>query len=47
MYFYLLIFTEGRAGGGGGAVHRLPKRVGILRRFCLKTDVDFTQFGLE
>ena len=46
MYFYLLIFTEGRAGGGG-AVHRLPKRVGILRRFCLKTDVDFTQFGLE
>ena len=44
MYFYLLIFTE---RSGGGSVHRLPKRVGFLRRFALKTSIDLAQFGLE
>ena len=24
-----------------------PQRVGFLRRFCLKTGLDFAQFGLE
>ena len=24
-----------------------PQRVGVLRRFCLKTGIDFAHFGLE
>ena len=42
-----------RVGGGGGApLYKLcryvpPHRVGFLRRFCLKTGINFAHFGLE
>ena len=44
------IFSGG--GGGGPPLYKpyryvLPQRVGFLRRFCLKTGIDFADFGLE
>ena len=45
------IFSGG-VGGGGPPLYKpyrdvLPHRVGFLRRFCLKTGIDFADFGLE
>ena len=43
---------RGGAGAGGPPLYKpyryvLPHRVGFLRRFCLKTGIDFADFGLE
>ena len=45
------IFSGG-GGGGGPPLYKpyryvLPHRVGFLRRFCLKTGIDFADFRLE
>jgi len=42
----------GGGGGGGPPLYKpyryvLPQRVGFLRRFGLKTGIDFADFGLE
>ena len=51
-----LNMTESRRGGGGGVrvlsyvshiVMCRPKKVGLLRRFNLKTCIDFGHFDLE
>ena len=44
------IFSGG--GAGGPPLYKPyryvpPQRVGFLRRFCLKTGIDFADFGLE
>ena len=44
------ILSEG-GGGGGDSLSKpyryvLPQMVGFLRRFALKTGIDFTHFGL-
>ena len=46
--------TPGGGGGGGGGTLQYkpyryvpPHRVGFLRRFGLKTGIDFAHFGLE
>ena len=46
------IFSGGGERGGGPPLYKpyryvLPQRVGFLRRFCLKTGIDFAGFGLE
>ena len=46
MYFFFLP-TAKETGGGGYSLYVPPYRVGFLRRFGLKTDIQFTHFGLE
>ena len=33
------IFTEGRGGGGGESVHRLPKKRSEKKKKCLSSDI--------
>ena len=33
------IFTEGRGRGGGGSVHRLPKKRSERKKKCLPSDI--------
>ena len=45
-------FLAAGGAGGGPPLYKpyryvLPQRVGFLRRFCLKTGIDFADFGLE
>ena len=45
MYFFFLP-TAKETGRGGYSLY-VPYRVGFLRRFGLKTGIQFTHFGLE
>ena len=46
MYFFSCRLPR-KPGGGGYSLYVLPYRVGFLRRFGLKTGIQFTHFGLE
>ena len=46
MYFFFLP-TAKETGWGGYSLYVPPYRVGFLRRFGLKTGIQFTHFGLE
>ena len=51
-FIYAIQFPGGGGGGGENALykpyrHVPPQRVGCLRRFGLKTGIDFTHFGLK
>ena len=47
MYFFFLPTAKETGGGGGYSLYVPPYRVGFLRRFGLKTGIQFTHFGLE